>query len=664
MRAPDSPRRNHVSRRGFISTVTTGLGAITVAPQIHAQAHDQAETHRPQSRSITPGKAFQMRACFEDLILHYWYRIGMITESGTGQMAGQIDDKKFWDKQEWERVLRSRSHEGYNAIIYGPSPNQWQTYLVRHKEFPEAREIPPEVQEPIIEHVKWIFAKAHEFQLKNLLNNWQIVTSPAFARAHGIDKVMPESAEVSRFHNLFMTTYPSESDPLGPHFGVRNALTRAFTEAVTTELLQIYRDLDGFYGEMGEALPGKRSTWYQEAIVPALKGSGRNPIYVLLNWMMPREDFIQDIAHPGVYQNTWLSIMPNGEMFTDAKPYPNYVQWAEESGVPCIMGIHVHNYEGGFPYNSPRLAYKMVKEFKKVENCVGFSAQLSDNPNDLFREGLGYYGGHLDEQYSDDRWVAILEERFGDRDAARHILNAYHISAEICPEVCAQFWHNTDIRQGRHLSLRYFFFTDQDPRYAGWYTSPSRGTELIPIRRYAQIVAKYGPRYRDNGGGDYTRPPYAQAMIMGPADYQTTPETQMRKIRQLGEECLREAELGRQTVKKNVPKAASIFNYMKGYKLLTDYYERKVLAGISALIYGFGGPSEEKLQAEKLADEAVTLYEEAIRFIWENIDEKKGNITSRWEGKNMTLPELLEYEKKERSQLASLFQWSTAAPSP
>jgi len=218
------------------------------------------------------------------------------------------------------------------------------------------------------------------------------------------------------------------------------------------------------------------------------------------------------------------------------------------------MGIHVHNYEGGFPYNSPRLAYKMVKEFKKVENCVGFSAQLSDNPNDLFREGLGYYGGHLDEQYSDDRWVAILEERFGDRDAARHILNAYHISAEICPEVCAQFWHNTDIRQGRHLSLRYFFFTDQDPRYAGWYTSPSRGTELIPIRRYAQIVAKYGPRYRDNGGGDYTRPPYAQAMIMGPADYQTTPETQMRKIRQLGEECLREAELGRQTVKKTSTK--------------------------------------------------------------------------------------------------------------
>jgi hypothetical protein len=189
-----------------------------MAPQTPAQTHHQSEPRGPQFGSTTPGNTFQMRACFEDLLLHYWYRPGMITESGTGQIGGQIDDRKFWNKQEWERVPRSRADEGYNAIIYGPSPNQWQTYLVRHKKFPEARELSAEIQEPIIEHVQWIFAKAHEFQLKNLLNNWQIVTTPAFAKAHRIDGVMPESAEVSRFHNLFMTIYPSESEPLGPHF--------------------------------------------------------------------------------------------------------------------------------------------------------------------------------------------------------------------------------------------------------------------------------------------------------------------------------------------------------------------------------------------------------------------------------------------------------------
>ncbi len=114
------------------------------------------------------------------------------------------------------------------------------------------------------------------------------------------------------------------------------------------------------------------------------------------------------------------------------------------------------------------------------------------------------------------------------------------------------------------------------------------------------------------------------------------------------------------TVKKNVDKATAIYNYMKGYKLLADYYERKTLAAISALIYSFGGPKEEKVQAERLADEVVKLYETAINFIWENIDKKAGNITSRWEKKMMSLPELVEFERKERKELASLFRWPTA----
>jgi len=67
--------------------------------------------------------------------------------------------------------------------------------------------------------------------------------------------------------------------------------------------------------------------------------------------MMPREDFVQDIARPGVYQNTGLAVMPNGEMFTDAKPYQDIVKWAEEADVNCIMVIHLHNYEGGLLYN-------------------------------------------------------------------------------------------------------------------------------------------------------------------------------------------------------------------------------------------------------------------------------------------------------------------------
>ena len=651
------------SRRRFVKALTTGMGAALVTPALPSQASQPLEASAERVDPASSQRAFDLRACFENLTHDLWMPKWHLTVWGSTYLP---DNKRFWDKEEWERLFRARAQAGYNGIIYGPLDRlQWQTYLIRHKEFPEARKLPPNVQEPIIRHVQWIFQTAHKHGLKNFLLFDHIATTPAFARAHGMDKLMPESASVSGTHNYNILR------SVGPHFVVRNELTRAFTEAAIVEVLQLYPELDGFYGEMGEELPGKRSTWYEEAVVPGMKRSGRKPLYIVLNWQMPREDFVQDIARKNVYDNTWLSVMPNGEMFTDAKPYPNYVKWAEEAGVPTIWGIHMHNFGGGFPHNSPKLAYDMVKEFKKVENSVGFATQMdSTNPNDLFRDGLAYYGTHLDEAYSDERWVAILEQRFGDREAAQHLLNAYNASAQILPEVCAQMWHSTDRFQGPHFGLRYFFFTDQDPRYAGWYTSPSRGTDLIPLRRYAQIVAKFESRHRDNGGQDYTRPPYAQGVIMGPADYQTTPEAQMRKIRRLGEESLREAETALKTVKKNKGEATEIYNYMKAYKLLADYYERKILAAISALIFGFGGPKEEKGEALRLADEAAELGERALTFIWEKIDKKTGNIlsgrafqplsaspgpASSW--KVMTLPDLIAYEKREKEELPTLFKW-------
>ena len=130
----------------------------------------------------------------------------------------------------------------------------------------------------------------------------------------------------------------------------------------------------------------------------------------------------------------------------------------------------------------------------------------------------------------------------------------------------------------------------------------------------------------------------------------------MRKIRQFGEECLREAEAGMKTVKKNKGQATELYNYMKAYKLLADYYELKVLAAASALIYNFGGDRSDQADALRLADEAVERYETAINFIWEHIDKKSGTMKGKW-GRAFTLPELIENEKKDREQLAVLFKW-------
>jgi hypothetical protein len=93
--------------------------------------------------------------------------------------------------------------------------------------------------------------------------------------------------------------------------------------------------------------------------------------------------------------------------------------------------------------------------------------------------------------------------------------------------------------------------------------------------------------------------------------------------------------------------------------LLSSYNERKVLAAVYSLVYSFSGgrEPETRMEAEKLADEALAAYELAIDFIWEQIDKKSGKIRGHWDGKTYTLPELIEHEKKERQQLAALFNW-------
>src|SRR5262249_39108317 len=111
------------------------------------------------------------------------------------------------------------------------------------------------------------------------------------------------------------------------------------------------------------------------------------------------------------------------------------------------------------------------------------------------------------------------------------------------------------------------------------------------------------------------------------------------------------------TVTRNRAEAEAVRNTMQAYQLLTDYYERKVLAATCALIYAFGGRPTYKAEAEAHADQAVVLYERAITFLWEDIDRKRGRRRGKWGGRAMTLPELIEHERKERKELAKLFGW-------
>ena len=205
-----------------------------------------------------------------------------------------------------------------------------------------------------------------------------------------------------------------------------------------------------------------------------------------------------------------------------------------------------------------------------------------------------------------------------------------------------------------------------------WAVSPVRTEPLQPIWHYAAWAAKYPKIFRDQNGSDWRAPhdspmDFHQAVLwrtQGGSSYDVIPPVHMAKIRSMGEECCKQAELGVGKASKNQEDAIQALKFMRGYKLLSAYFEKKVAAATLGLIYSYSRLDEDRRQAEAMADEAVTSYEEAANYLHQELDPVMRSMyqaplqemRSAYLGDPLVeVPALLEAEKKEREQFADLF---------
>lgn len=632
------------------------FAANDAAAASEKHSNESAKEETQAERGYRSGKTIDFRAIITP------YSIPINQASGQHFFSNHLySDREYWDSR-----LKQLAGEGYNAVVWmGPSElfAFWPDggggqLLLRHKEFPEARELTVDENEQIIANMTWLFRRAKQSGMMNFLHTHVIWFTKAFAKAHDLDHPMPISPTVIYFHN----------DGYGPpgqakeytNCGVRNELTRAYTESVFAEFPQVYEDLDGFFGDLGEALPGDRGTFFKEAIAPGLRRCGRKPTFIAMQWQTPIDSFVENVVPKNIYDNTWVGYHSyNSEQITEAKPYPGVVECAERACLPFVADVYPANITR-FPFNSPRFAYEMTREMRKIDNFKGFIYFEFSKLSELFREALAYYGKN-DEVYADDRWLAMLEDQYGDKTAAAHLLCAYDISARIIPEACALIYSGSDGLR-REFRVPYDFFTGQY-EFSGM-TSPARGQSLVPVIRYAQFVAKNAKQYKDNDGADPTRYPFSTAVIWGSEGgsvFDVIPPVHMKKIRLMGERCRREAEEALKTVQKNKPAADEAYQFMKGYELLSIYYEQKVAAATAALVYRYSSRAEDKREAESLADIAVASYVDTATFMHASLDP----IVTRIYGAPISeaysgpgLSDLIASEKKEREQLAHIFSWS------
>ena len=316
--------RRDLLKSGAIATATVAMAGKN--PYVHAGEASIAS--KPQSTE----EPFAFRAILELVHQPYYHE----AQGNTGAV------QQFWDRPGWEAALRKNRDEGYNAIIYFVDPwlrHLWQDFMIRNEAYPEAREFTQQQVEDVIDQMNWIFDKAHELGLQNFIFNHCVYVPMPFAVHHGLDQLPDNTPQVASYGR-------------GGNWGVRNELTRAYTQAAITELFQVYPNLDGMVSPLGETLPGKRSTWFGEAIVPGLQGSGRNPLFILNWWMLPFDDFMEDIVEPNLYDNVMLLIEYNGEVIDDPRTYPILLRWSEQSGWPTIMAVIKANTDGDwFPHD-------------------------------------------------------------------------------------------------------------------------------------------------------------------------------------------------------------------------------------------------------------------------------------------------------------------------
>lgn len=598
-------------------------------------------------------------------------RSGRTSEGGLAFRAMLVgdshpDDPRFWNQEAWRKKLESWRAEGFNALVwYGPNElTSGENVLVRHARFPEANELPPERQRRLTEHMSWRFRTAKALGLRNFLMTQHVFYTGAFADAHGLDDLAEVSTDLSRWH---IDGYPDWwRGGLTKDCGVWNEDTRAYIESLYREIPSTYRDLDGFYGFLGEPMPGDRARLFREAIAPGLKQAKKHVLFIANQWQVPLESFVDNVLPSDVYDNTWLGFHGyNSESLTDTKPYPGVVFWAEATELPTVVDIYPGN-QLILPLNSPRLAAEIVAEIKKVSGCVGFvywerhvsGALLGP----LFRKALARYSSTA-EEYSDAPWLDLLTAEFGDREAARHMLRAFDLSSRIILEKDALVYSGGDVLR-RELRLPYDFFLGSYP----WshMTSPGRGGQLIPVYQYARFVARDPSVFRDRNGAELDREPFYQQPLWngeGGSIYNVTPPEHMRKVRELGEECWKAAEAALPLVKRNREQAQNVANIMGAYRRLSAYYEKKVAAAVEAIVYAEEPDIEQRQRAEDLAAEAYDAYREAAFFM----DAKLNPYFVKLTGAPLTesgasLEALIQAEEQECLDIASLFSWPDPEP--
>jgi hypothetical protein len=497
----------------------------------------------------------------------------------------QEDFPFFYDKAAWTKYLDMLAANRFNALyLWNGHPF---SSLLKLPKYPEAQELTDAQLAQNIEIFHWLTAEADKRGIWVIQGFYNIHLSHKFAAAHHLPN----------------------------HLSKPNPEATAYTRYCVSEFIREYPSV-GLLMTLGEAMaPRYGAEWMTSAIIPGVK-DGVAEISQQVGHPIPEPPIIvrrhaTDIdavmaASRPLYSNIDTMFKWNGESLTSSdirgsveKQFRELIPLSKTT----IANIHLLSNLEPFRWGSPEYIQTTVRSFERIGisglhlyplrywewpiTADKVSPPLEQTDRDwIWFEAWARYAWNPDRDPKAERayWITKLAARYGSREAAAHILDAYQLSGPAEPSMLARLGITEGNRQV--LSLGMTMPQLIDPERFGAVTSLWEGDALDGERldEYVANELAHKPHHGDTAIG-----------VTEAAESATA-------------KAAAEAQAALTTVTRNRAEAARLGIDMEAMHALSSFYRAKAAAAAEVLLYAHDKNIDHLTKADPLLAESVDNF--------------------------------------------------------
>ena len=505
----------------------------------------------------------------------------------------------FFDRALMTRYLDTLVENRYNSIYFwNGHPFQ---YFLRLPKYPEAQSLSNQDLERNIEYFKWFTAEADKRGIWVIFHFYNIHVPKNFAEAHKAEGVHVTNEEAT-------------------------PLLAGYTRYVISEFIKTYPSV-GLLVCAGEALDVKKEEWIRDVIIPGVKDAGKEPPIIVREWTIDRERF-KEIVVPA-YQNLYTMMKHNVEMIVSPHPDPRNEVWTK-LGRYHIVNLHEAADVKPLRWGSPAFLQEMVQHWREL-GIAGTHAYplvswgwpytedrteprlLTLDRDWIWTEAIGRYCWNPDRDVAQEReyWTGRLQERFGTRTAAEHLLAFYEATGPVLPglqnlmSIFNMNWDPTIVAREQVLDAML-----NSDRQNGLDNPLSRPLDRLTLARYAarfggsveelgkqppMSVKSYVASFTSSGGEEVRR-------------HLVTPPQLLEIFLADAVEGVTHAREAARAATRNADEAARFVADAEILQEITSFYRDKIVAAIAKGRYDSGHRPEDLQEMMTQLEKSVSDY--------------------------------------------------------